>query len=162
MVVVDSSALIPLARVGRLELISTIFDDVQTTEVVEAEVLVAGKRGTAALERFLADVTVRPAPAESETVATMEGIAVGDASVVLLAAETDEPLLANDGALVTVARSHDVDPWWVTTLLLHCANDGILDAEEANDVLYDLVSAGMNLSPQVYATVRKRIEEVGG
>ena len=161
MVVVDSSALIPLSWVGRLDLITAVFDDVQTTEIVEDEVLVAGKRGTTALERFLAEVTIRRAPDASESVATMAGIAVGDASVVLLAAESDQPLLANDRGLVTVARSHDVDPWWVTTLLLACANEGVLDANEANEVLYNLVSEGMNLSPQVYAKVQKKLEEVG-
>jgi predicted nucleic acid-binding protein len=37
MVVVDSSALIPLAWVGRLKLISTAFDEIRTTELVQDE-----------------------------------------------------------------------------------------------------------------------------
>ena len=161
MVVVDSSALIPLAWVGRLDLVDAVFDDVQTTTIVEDEVLVDGKRGTGALERFLADVTVRKPPTRSDEVASMEGIAVGDASVVLLAAAEDEPLLANDKGLVTVARSHGVDAWWVTTLLLACRKNEVIDADEASDVLYDLVSEGMNLSPQVYVKVQRKVEEIG-
>jgi predicted nucleic acid-binding protein len=34
MVVVDSSALIPPAWVGRLDLVSTTFDEIRTTEAV--------------------------------------------------------------------------------------------------------------------------------
>ncbi|ERG96742.1 hypothetical protein [Haloquadratum walsbyi] len=59
MVVVDSSALIPLAWVGRLDLISTVFDDIRTTVDVRTEVLTEGKRGTAALDTFLEDVDIQ-------------------------------------------------------------------------------------------------------
>lgn len=161
MVVVDSSALIPLAWVGRLDLVQAVFDNVETTEEVVDEVLVEGKRGTAALERFLDDVSIHDTPDRATKVATLEGTAVADASVVLLAEERDERLLANDKGLITVARSHGVECWWVTTLLLRCAKTGVLDADEANGVLYDLVDAGMNLSPRVYAQVRKKLDEVG-
>lgn len=160
MVVVDSSALIPLAWVGRLDLVSAVFDDIETTELVEDEVVVEGKRGAAALEHFFGDVVIRDSPAESERVATLEGIAVADASVILLA-EDAELLVANDKGLIEVARTHGVECWWVTTLLLQCTKVGVLDAAEAKDVLYDLVDAGMNLSPQVYVQVQKKLDEVG-
>lgn len=160
MVVVDSSALIPLAWVGRLDLLHAVFDDIRTTSGVEAEVVVEGKRGSGALDRFLDDVQLQPAPEEAAAVASMEGIAETDAAVVLLAKETDMRLLANDRALIDVGRSHDVDCWWVTTLLLHCVKTDSLDADEATDVLYDLVDAGMNLSPQVYVRVQDRLESL--
>lgn len=160
MVVVDSSALIPLAWVGRLDLVSAVFDGVETTELVEDEVLVEGKRGTASLERFLDDVAIRDSSTESERVAELEGIAVADASVVLLANDGDEVLLANDKGLIEVARSHGVDCWWVTTLLLKCTKEGVVDPGESKDVLYDLVDSGMNLSPQVYVRVQRKLEEV--
>ncbi|WP_312911219.1 hypothetical protein [Natronosalvus caseinilyticus] len=161
MVVVDSSALIPLAWVGRLDLVSTAFDDIRTTEAVRAEVLTEGKRGTATLDEFLADVAVHGTPDAADDVASMEGIAVADASVILLAAADEEVLLANDKGLLEVARSHGVECWWVTTLLLSCTSDGDLTAEEATDVLYDLVNEGMNLHPKVYTQVQKKLRELG-
>ena len=161
MVVVDSSALIPLAWVGRLGLISTAFDDIRTTEDVRDEVLTEGQRGTAALDEFLADVPVRETPARAEEVASMEGLAAADASVILVAENTGESLLANDKGLIEVARSHGVDCWWVTTLLLDCTKNGEVTAEEATDILYDLVSEGMNLQPRVYTQVEKKLRELG-
>jgi predicted nucleic acid-binding protein len=161
MVVVDSSALIPLAWVGRLDLISATFDEIRTTEAVRAEVLTEGKRGTAALDQFLADVSVHEPPGAADEVASMEGIAVADASVILLAEDDEEILLANDRGLIEVARSHGVECWWVTTLLLRCTKTGALTAEEATDVLYDLVGEGMNLHPKVYARVQKKLRELG-
>jgi predicted nucleic acid-binding protein len=161
MVVVDSPALIPLAWIGRLDLISTAFDEIRTTEAVRAEVLTEGKRGTAALDDFLADVTVHDTPVRAEEVASMEGIAVADASVILLAADDEAILLANDKGLIEVARSHGVDCWWVTTLLLSCTKNGNLTADEATDLLYDLVDEGMNLHPKVYSQVQKKLRELG-
>jgi len=161
MVVVDSSALIPLTWVGRLGLISDAFDEIQTTEEIRDEVLTEGKRGTAALDEFLADVTVHETPARADEVASMEGIAVADASVILVAADDEDVLLANDKGLIAVARSHGVECWWVTTLVLDCTKTGTLTAEAATDVLYDLVDEGMNLQPTVYAQVQKKLRELG-
>lgn len=161
MVVVDASALIPLAWIGRLDLVSTAFDEVRTTELVRDEVLAEGKRGTAALDEFLADVAVREPPAGAGDVASMEGVATADASVVLLAEEGEEVLLANDKGLIEVARSHGVECWWVTTLLLSRAKAGDPTADEATDVLYDLVDEGMNLHPKVYARVQRKLGELG-
>lgn len=161
MVVVDSSALIPLAWVGRLGLVSTAFEDVRTTAAIRDEVLVEGTRGTAALEEFLTDVSVHEPPADADDVASMEGIAVADASVILLAANTEELLLENDKGLIEVARSHGVECWWVTTLLLNCTKEGDLTADDATDVLYDLVDGGMNLHPKVYTQVQKQLRELG-
>ncbi|WP_394739876.1 hypothetical protein [Natronococcus roseus] len=161
MVVVDSSALIPLAWVGRLDLISATFDEIRTTEAVRAEVLIEGKRGTAALEAFLEDGSISETPPEAADVASLEGVAVADASVILLAGDDDSILLANDKGLIDVARTHGVDCWWVTTLLLKCAKDGTVSATEASGVLYDLVDQGMNLHPKVYAQVQQKLEELG-
>jgi predicted nucleic acid-binding protein len=162
MVIVDSAALIPLAWVGRLDLVSTAFDEVRTTEEVREEALTEGKRGTAALDEFLADVVVHDTSATADEVASMDGIAVADASVILLAEDDEEILLTNDTGLIEVARSHRVECWWVTTLLLSCAKEGDLTADEATDVLYDLVDEGMNLHPKVYAQVQQKLRELGG
>lgn len=161
MVVVDSSALIPLARVGRPGLIPATFETVRVKEAVREEVLVEGERGTSALSRLVEDATVAETPDGTDELATLEGIAAGDAAVVLLADRREESLLANDKGLIEVARSHGVDTWWVTTLLLACLRDGTLDGEEGVDVLYDLVNEGMNLHPQVYTKVQRKLREIG-
>jgi hypothetical protein len=91
----------------------------------------------------------------------MEGIAVADASVILLAEDDEGILLANDKGLIEVARSHGVECWWVTTLLLSATKEGTLTAEAAIDLLYDLVDEGMNLHPKVYSQVQNRLRKLG-
>ena len=141
-------------------MIPAVFETIATTEAVTGEVVV-GKPGAATLEEFLGGVATQESPASAEETAALEGITVADASVVLLADERGERLLANDKGLITVARSHDVEPWWVTTLLLRCAKTGVLDGDEAKDVLYDLVDSGTNLDPQVYTQVQRKLEGIG-
>lgn len=161
MVVLDSSALIPLARVGCLDLILAGYDDLRTVEGVESEVLVPGKPGTAALESFLAETEVNETPNDAEHVADLEGVAETDAAVILLASDFDDRLLANDRGLIVVARSHGVECDWVTSLLLRCTSRGILDADEAKNILYELVGAGMTLDPKVYVRVQRAIDGAG-
>lgn len=161
MVVVDSSALIPLSWVGRLDLVRAVFEDVVTVEDVESEIIVEGKPGTAILEEFLDTVTIHETPDQARRVAELGGIATADAAVVLLAESRDDTLLANDKGLIAVARSHGVECYWVTTLLLAATKEGVLDAEEAQDTLYDLVDSGLNLDPQVYARVQDRLRDLG-
>lgn len=161
MVVVDSSALIPLARVGRLELVQTAFDTVRATTSVQDEVLVEGKPGTAALAAFLEDATLHEPPDRADEVAQLEGISATDASVILLARDRDERLLANDRGLIDVAETQGVEGWWLTTLLLHCTKEGLLSADDATDVLYELVEEGTNLDPQLYAKVQRKLQELG-
>lgn len=162
MVVVDSSALIPLAWVGRLDLITETFGQVHTSEEIPDEVLVEGKPGTTALQAFLEDGSVHSTPAKAESVAELEGIAVGDASVILLAKHLSEVLLANDKGLIEVARTQGIECWWVTTLLLRATKEGTRTGDEASDLLYDLVDSGMNLHPKVYTRVQGAFDELGG
>jgi predicted nucleic acid-binding protein len=70
MVVVDASALIPLAWVGELDLLTASFDDLRTTEDVRDEVLLKRTRGAAALDSFLADITVNQRAADATEVAS--------------------------------------------------------------------------------------------
>lgn len=137
-----------------------MFDEVYTTQGVRDEVLVEGKRGTVALETFLEEVTVHPTPDEDQRVAEL-GVATTDAAVVLLAEAADEQLLANDKALIEIARSHGVDSWWVTTLLPKTTQDGVLMDEDAAGLLYDLVDEGMNLHPRVYTKVQAELGTLG-
>ena len=161
MVVVDSSALIPLARVGRLDLFTTTFDKIQTTEGVQNEVLTPGKQGTSVLASFLERIAVCETPPEAAQVASLAGVAETDAAVILLAVDRGDMLLANDTALIELAKTHEVACWWVTTLLLNCTHDGVLSPTEATDLLYDLVGEGMNLHPKVYTQVQRKIRELG-
>ena len=159
MVVVDSSALIPLARAGQLDLVTAVFDACHVTEEIVTEVVVEGKRGSSALKAFIEGCEIHGIPDDAAQVAELEGITSADASVILIAQSRGDILLANDKGLIEVARSVDVDVWWVTTLLLNARKDGVIDTDEAIEILQDLVDEGMNLHPKVYSLVHTALQD---
>ena len=159
MVVVDSSALIPLARAGRLKLLTAVFDACHVTEEIVDEIVVEGKRGSSALQTFVERCEIHGMPDDAPRMAELEGITAADASVILLAQSRGDKLLANDKGLIEVARSLDIEVWWVTTLLLKCRKDRLIYADEAIELLQDLVDEGMNLHPKVYSQVHSALQD---
>jgi hypothetical protein len=139
-----------------------VFADVQTTRDVRSDVLAGSKRGTATLDTFLAEVAIHETPGAVDDMASMEGVAVTDASVILLTEADEEILLLNDKGLIEVVQTHGVECWWVTTLLLRCVKQGELTVDGATEVLYDLVDEEMNPHPKVYAQVQKKLRQLGG
>ena len=167
MVVVDSSALIHLAQAGGLWLIYEVYAEPRTTGGVREETVGGGtedgegwKPGASEIRSFLEDCSVHEDDDTAAEVAETEGISETDAALVLLAAEKGEILLTNDKALVGVARAKGVETDWVTTLLLRATKNGTVEAEDAKEMLYELVTSGMNLSPSVYTKVRRRLDEL--
>lgn len=164
MVVVDSSALIPLARTGRLNLIRKAFEKAKTTREVYKETVEQGKgkQGTSELKTaFDTWLQIEKTDEEgAEEVSQLEGIEKADAGIILLAEKESEKLLANDRALIQVARSRNVNCYWLTTLLLKCIKEEIINKGEGKDILYELVKEGMNLQNRVYARILKEIEKL--
>ena len=88
-----------------------------------------------------------------------EGITVVDASVTLNAQSRDDIPLANDTGLIEVARSLDVEVWWVTTALLKGKTDNVLHTDESTEIIQDLVDYRMNLHPKVYSPVHTALQD---
>ena len=162
MAVVDSSVLIPLSKIGRLELIDKNFDEVVATDEVYREVVEEGKgrKGTSRIkESFDGWISVEGVDDDkAEDMAELEGITKADASLLLLTEEKGSVLVTNDRALILVARSRELEYYWLTTLVLKSVKDGHMGKEESKEVLIDLIDAGMNLKPRVYSKIVKNID----
>lgn len=165
MVVIDSSVLIPLAKAGSMDLVRKSFEEVITTEDVYVEVVEEGKgkKGTSKLkEAFESWISKKKVDTEKvEEIAELEGIAPADASLLILAENTSSNLLTNDRALILVAKSRDIEYYWLTTLLLKATKEGKLEKSESKELLEELVNVGVHLKPQVYSKVLKKIEHIG-
>lgn len=92
-------------------------------------------------------------------IAELEGIAVPDVAVIIMAERHKDVLLVNDKALIQVARSRGVQCYWLTTFLLHCVRRDVLSAKEGKQFLHDLIQEGMMLSTKVYARL---LQKIGG
>ena len=163
MVVLDSSALIPLAKIGWLNLIRKNFDEIVTTDHIYNETVVQGNgmEGTSGIKKAF-DEWIRIENVDeiqSEELAEMEGITVADASLLILAGKRKDILLSNDRALVLAGRAKHIECYWVTSLLIKSLKEGIIDQKEAKEILFDLVDRGMNLRNSVFAKLLKVFEK---
>ena len=162
MVVVDSSVLIPLSRIGKLSLLKKFFKKIKITQDVYDEII-TGNIGFSEVEKAFKDWILLgkvKTSSEVDKLSKLEGIENADAPIILLAEEKHDIILSNDFSLIIIARSKGIECWWLTTFLLRCTGRKIITKKEAKQILFDLVQAGMRLSNDVYAAILKEIEDM--
>ncbi|MBA7544081.1 hypothetical protein ES705_36427 [subsurface metagenome] len=163
MIAIDSSPLIHLSKIGRLDILESY--ELITTESVREEVIVEGKAGVSRLKELFKRVEVIKLSGEdidtASSVAKSEDVHQADAELLLLAKMRNCTLLTNDRALVLLARSLGIKVWWVTTLILNLMKAGRLSKEEGKDILDDLIMSGMKIETSVYIRILREIEMMG-
>jgi len=82
-----------------------------------------------------------------------------DAEVIALAKKMSLPLLTNDRALATIARTAGVEVRWLTQAVIEASRTGILSTREARSLLRDLVRAGLRIRSEVLAEAVHMIED---
>ncbi|MGB2728998.1 MAG: hypothetical protein WBD09_11115 [Halobacteriota archaeon] len=163
MIAIDSSPLIHLSNIGRLDILESY--ELITTESVREEVIVEGKAGVSRLKELFKRVEVIKLSGEdidtASSIAKSEDVHQADAELLLLAKMRNCTLLTNDRALVLLARSLGIKVWWVTTLILNLVKAGRLSKEEGKDILDDLIMSGMKIETSVYIRILREIEMMG-
>lgn len=161
---VDSSALIPLSRAGRLPLLRELHGRVKTTQEVRRECVDegAGRPGQAALEEaFGSWIEVVPTPPRARRLAQSEGLEVADAGLLSACEARGEELLTNDYLLMRAAEARGVRGRWLTGVVIEAARKGVLGRREARDLMARLMREGLRLSPEVYSAVLAALEDIG-
>jgi predicted nucleic acid-binding protein len=161
MVVVDSSVLVPLLRIGKLGLLKSYFGEVQIPSEVYGEIM-AGQIGASLFEEACKDwINISSEKfSKAKSIALKEGISHTDAVLILLAEEKKQILVSNDSALILVAKSREIKCLWLTSIIFECAKKKLLFKKEAKTMLLQLVQAGMYLSNDVYSAMLDEIEKM--
>jgi len=158
LIVSDTSPLLNLALVDRLDILESQFDAVTAAERVWDE-LAAGEEGLDALRdlherEFLRIVEVDRTSLFVEFAVELDE---GEAAAIAHAVENDaDLLLVDEREGRRVARRHDLDVTGVVGVLLRGAHDGSVDIERELDALRD---AGFWLSDELYAEIVESARE---
>lgn len=160
MLVIDSCVLIHLSRIGKLDLLRKA-DECCTTEDVYRETVIEGQSGKAkiaeAFDRWIVKKNVDTEIASQ--IAKKEGIEVADATLILLAEQSNGILLTNDKALLNLARSRNIEYLWLTSLLLKLCKERKISKKEALRILYELVQSGLSIEARIYALLERKLKE---
>ncbi len=151
MVVVDSSAIIPLIKIGKLELLKKSFKKIIVPEQVWQEIVIEGKKFNKPIKEFEdgRDKWYKVVNLD-EKLEEEENLEKNDFIVFKIARDSKEILLTNDASLYYYALSQNVKCLWLTTLLLYATRKKIITKNEAEDILLELVNtAGIHLKSDV-------------
>ena len=151
MVVVDSSALIPLIKIGKIDLLKKVFNRIIIPEPVWKEVVEEGKRIGKSVGEFDGDreklfKVVKFDEAKPEDT----NLEKNDFIVFKIAKNSNDILLTNDASLYYYALSQNVKSYWLTTIILVAVKGKKISKNEAENILLELVNtAGLYLKSDV-------------
>jgi predicted nucleic acid-binding protein len=136
-VVADTSPLLNLALIGRLDLFRSQFDSIIITETVREELL-AGEDAQEPLETFIdSDIVGVEQPTRDDLVREFRSrLDAGESTAIALAIERDASLVLideRDGR--QVARRHELPVTGIIGVLLRAADQGRIDIESELDSL---------------------------
>lgn len=171
MVVSNATPLIYLAKIGRIQLLKTIFQHIQVPGEVQIEVIDRGKEkrypDAFVIEEAFNDgwITLGNLTRDNERKARIlieaTGIDLGEAEAILLARQkAEETILMDQAHARTVARQFGLKPRGTLSLILASARRGILSKEDAKEDLSKLVEANFRISTNVYDTALKVIAKL--
>jgi len=160
-VVVDSTVLIYLSKIGRLSLLNELSEEVFVSEAVHEEVVVDGlEYGYAdALAVDNADFLSVTGVEESEDVNSLRdsaNLGVGECEAIILAHETDALCLTDDCRARKTAESLGVDVGGTVYVLLSSLKSGTIEFSEYEQALNDLSETDFRMKASLY---RRALEE---
>ena len=161
MIVADSPPLIYLSKMGRLDLVKKLYGKIVIPQGVWDEVVTEaqGRAGANELERGVSEGWIKVEKVTLPKRLLDEGAEGVDAEVIALAKKMSLPLLTNDRALATIARTAGVEARWLTQAVIEAARTRILSTREARGLLRDLVRVGLRIRSEVLAEAMHMIED---
>ena len=151
----DSSSLIFLAKIGKLELLKELFKEVIITSAIEEEILIEDKEGYNAIKKAREEKWI---VVETPKNNMDFGLGKGETSAINLAKEKHERLIIDDLRAIKIAKSLGIDFMRTTDVLLIGLKKGLLTKKETIKLFNDLIKNKYYISPRVYIEIIKRIE----
>jgi len=159
MMVSNSTVLIYLAKIGRLDLLRKLFTEVIIPTEVFSEVVVRGKEQQH-LDAFIVESAVKEgwlSVKEIQPVKELEsfGIDAGEAQAISLAKSLGVSVLLDQTHARIAAKALGLKPRGTIFVLFASLRKKLITNEEYLDLLEELVKAGFRMSDDVYlAAVR--------
>ncbi|MBM3175865.1 MAG: hypothetical protein FJZ93_09140 [Chloroflexi bacterium] len=168
-IIADSSALICMAKIGRLELLRKLYRRVVITQSVHNEVLTEGKRlhkpGVEEMEKAVEAGWIKISSLatrqlhDAEMYRASGGMGKGEAESIALARSKRIPLILDDKYARELAVTLGLNFLGTAAVLLEARLAGLISKKEFLESLRELAKV-MWLSPEVAAELMRLAEEV--
>jgi predicted nucleic acid-binding protein len=154
MIVSNSTVLIYLAKIGKLNLLKELFRDVLIPAEVFNEVVIRGKENQHP-DAFIVESVIEEGwihIKDIEAFVELEdfGIDLGEAQAISLAKSLGVPVLLDQTHARNAAKAFGLRPRGTIFVLLAALKKKLLTPDDYQDSLEDLVKAGFRMSDVVY------------
>ncbi len=161
--ILDSTPLIYLAKIGRLELLTS--DEIIIPEAVYREVVTDGILDA----KFIRDAVNKKAikvkkldfgqKKEAKELMKFAELEMGEAEALVLAGDDKAGLLMDDAVGQGVARALNIPALWTTSFILKLVSLQVLQKREAREIIKQLVGAGYRISEDVLIELLEKLEQ---
>ncbi len=154
MIVSNSTVLIYLAKIGKLNLLKELFGEVLIPAEVFTEVVMRGKEQQQP-DAFIVESAVEEGWIHVKNIEIIGklkefGIDPGEAQAISLAKSLDAPILLDQTHARIAAKGLGLKPRGTIFVLLAALRKKFLTYEEYQDSLEELVKAGFRMSDEIY------------
>lgn len=158
-VVLDSTPLIYLAKIGRLSLLKEAYEELYIPTAVYNETVTMGlERGffdAKTIQKWIDEKKIEikkldeKQTKETKRLIKFAEIETGEAEAIILAQHLKADLILDDAVAQGVAKSIGLEPLWTTSFILKLTHLKILEKEEALEAIKKMVRAGYRISEEV-------------
>lgn len=159
-VVGNSTPLIYLSKLGKLELLRKLFKEILIPKEVFNEVVLRGKEGKFSEVLVIEDAVrqgwlkTKEAKVDRRLPKFAPELDLGEAEVISLAREVKADLvLMDDASARSISESFGLNTKGTVHVLLKAYKSGLIARGDIKNMLDKLISIGFRLSPEVYSRV---------
>jgi|SRR3989344_8030053 len=161
MIVSNTSPLLYLAKLGKLEILKKLFVKVFIPEEVYEEAVLNGKEfiDSKVIERAVNEKWIEVKSVSNKNKEIYDEIDIGESAAIELAKTLNAKLLLIDDAPARVlAESFGLSVKGTLYILLKAYNEKIINKNEIKSLLSRLILLGFRISPELYGEI---LEEIG-
>ncbi|MEM3479045.1 MAG: DUF3368 domain-containing protein [Candidatus Bathyarchaeia archaeon] len=164
----NSTPLIYLAKVGKLEILRSLFERIFIPEAVFEEAVVKGKALNISdafiIERAVGAWIIRERvkpkiDAEYRFLDTNVRLGSGEREAIKLCKQLNiKYLIADDGEARRVSKMLNITPIGTCGIIIKAYKRGIMTRDETIQILDELLKAGFRISPELYRRILSELE----
>lgn len=164
MIISNSTPLIYLAKIGKLNLLKTLFKEIIIPKEVYEEVVVEGKNkkyfDALRIEKAVKEgwIKVKKIVLDNEVKSLAPEIEIGEVSLISLAKKLKPNLiLIDDASARTITESFGFKVKGTLYVLLRAYKKKLINKKEVKDLINKLIFSGFRISQEIYIQVLSEI-----
>ena len=151
----DSTPIIFLSKINKLELFKELFTSIIIPESVKEETLIENKPGYEAIKKAIEEKWIKIANPKKRLELNL---GKGETDAISLAKEKSETLIIDDAYAIKAAKVYDINTIRTTTIIFMALKRKIINSEEAIKLLNKLIEEGYYIKPAEYAAILNKLQ----